>query len=455
MSARSTSLTGAGLNLHQIITESMHSLLILATVLIPVSFFAGEYQLQILGVFFFALLANFFIRNLTSYIWQFILASGLVIAISLVLPVLPSFATSLWPRLIAIFFLAFLAVRSFVLRLKQLEEKEIPGLMVQTLAILFLLALNVLATRLDLLFVSRSYFYIAIIYLMLALLRWHRLALAASLDRFRPIPSQPAARIKRFNNLLLAGFALAMLLILFLAPVLHLDEFLPVLGSALLALIRWLFSLFGNDEPAPAPEPEPEPTMAPSQGMQEPILPIEPGETARWLQIVQEVFYYLILALSAAVILGLIGLMIYRLYQRFYETAQPDSDKTESLLPSLASDTKERLARVRKRIFVNFGQTPSEKIRRQFYRLVEGQIRRGLLVQNTYSAGQIMAGLDLERFPELEMVRGLYEAARYGAGVLSSSDVEKMQNWCRKLRRQDLRLPEQEKTGEKSLLHLS
>ncbi len=438
MSAKSKVFSQAGLDLHQIITELMHSLLILATVLIPVSFFARDHQIQLLGIFFFALLGNFFIRNLTNYIWQFILATGLLLAVCLALPLLPPFAITIWPRLIAIFYLAFLAGRSFFLRLKQLEDKELPGLMVQTLALLFLLALNLVANRLDLLQVSRSYFYLAIVYLLLALLRWHRLSLVASLDRFQAIPTQPAGRIKRFNKLLLVAYTLLMLLLLLLAPVLQIDQLLPFLGSALLALLRWLFALLGSGDDVPAAEPEPEPTLPPSQDVQAPQLPITPGETARWLQIVQDVFYYLILALSAAIILALIGYMLYWVYKRFYETAQPDSDKTESLLPSLVSDSKERLARVRQKVFLSFGQTATEKVRRLFYRLIEGQIRKGLRLKSSDSPDQIMAGLDLERFPELLEIKSLYEAARYGERA-SSSDLDRMQSLCRQLRRQDLR----------------
>jgi hypothetical protein len=343
--------------------------------------------------------------------------------------------------------LLFLAVRAFYIRLKQKEEKPLSSLVQQSLVILYLLALNLVALRLDLVVVSQAYFYTGVIYLMLALLRWHQLSLSSQLERFMTMPTQPAARILHFNNVLLLGYALVTLILLVISPLFRLHDLLPWLGSLLLALIRWLLQKLQSGEPEPT-EPEPEPSQPP--GGQDPNFPFAPTEPARWLVILQEIFYYLMIAVAAAIVLFLIFLVLRAIYKRFYETAQPDSDKTESLLPSFLDQTRERIRKAQSRFSIQFGQTPSQQVRRSFFRLVSAQLRHGLKVEASFTPRQIVAALDTEQYPDLLHLVSLYEAARYGPEISTPEDAEKAQRVARSLRRQNLLLTrEQTKTKGK------
>jgi hypothetical protein len=438
------------LNVYSLLTELMQSLLILATVAIPVVYFAPEQALVLFGLTVFALAATAWIRAACRHIWQFVLLGLVIVALPLVLPILPPFSVTIWPRLISVPVLLFLAVRAFYLRLKQKEEKPLGSLAQQALVILYLLALNLVALRLDLTVVSQAYFYVGVVYLMLALLRWHHLSLNSQLERFMTMPTQPAARIMHFNNILLLGYALVTLVLLVISPLFRLHDLLPWLGSLLLAVIRWLLQKLQSGEPEPT-EPVPEPTQPP--GGQDPHLPFEPSETARWLVILQEIFYYLMIAVSVAIVLFLIFLMLRALYKRFYETAQPDSDKTESLLPSFLDQTRERIRKVQSRFSIQFGQTPSQQVRRSFYRLITAQLRHGLTIEASQTPRQLVARFDVEQYPDLLSLATLYEAARYGPEISTPEDAEQAQRMVRSLRRQNLlrptSKPEQTKANKK------
>lgn len=438
MSAEQRQVQKSGLDPHSLITEIMQGLMILATVAIPVAYFAPDQAWLLYGLFVFALAATAWIRSICRHIWQFLLVCLIVIALPLVLPILPSFSDTIWPRLIALPVLVFICSRALFLRLKQNEDKPLSDPVQQTLVILYLLVLNLLALRLDLTAVSRAYFYIGILYLVLALYRWHRLALASQLERFLNMPTQPADRIIHFNRILLLGYGIVILLILLISPVFHLHDLLPWIGTGLLAALRWLVRLLSKDNGQAPVEPQPEPTTAPSEF--NPQLPFAPTETARWLEILQQIFQYLLIGFVAAILLALIYAILRSLYKRFYESAQPASDKMESLLPSFTKQTKEQLQRVRKRFNSQFSQTPAQRVRRSFYRLLETQMRRGLTVETSQTPGQIMAALDQARYPDLAQIQAVYEAARYGPDISTAEDAERMQAWYRQLRKQDLRL---------------
>jgi hypothetical protein len=435
------------LDQHSLITEIMQSLLILASVAIPVVYLAAEQTWLLFGIFLFALIAGVWIRCTCRHIWQFLLMFLIVIALPLVLPILPAFAINLWPRLIAVPVLLFISGRAFYQRLKQSEEKPLADPVQQALVIGYLLALNLIALRLGLTMVSQAYFYVGIVYLMLALYRWHRLALASQLERFLNMPTQPADRIMHFNRILLLGYGVVTLLLLLVSPLLHLHDLLPLIGAGLLAALRWLMRLLSSGEEPEPTDPVPEPTQPP--GGQDPQLPFEPTETARWLEILQEIFYYLMIGVVFLILLAILGAILYSLYKRFYETAQPASDKMESLLPSLTEQTRQRLGRMRKRLNIQFGQTPEQRVRRSFYRLIESQIRRGLTLEASQTPRQILAAFDQDRFPDLAGVQTVYEAARYGQDICTAADAELMQEWYRKLRKQDLRLPGDAGKGRK------
>lgn len=413
----------------------MQALLILATLAFPIEMLAPDYRLVLYGLIGLVLIGALLARLVSRRIWQFVLLGALLVAGPLLLPLLPPLEAVLWPRIILTPSLVFLVGRALYQRLTQDRERPLGSLINQALVVLYLLALNLLAVRFDLNRLSQAYFYVGIIYLMLALLRWHRLSLLMQMERFARMPTQPAGRIRRINRFLFLGYALVMLLILVLAPWLRIHDLLPLLGQGLLAALRWFFSLFPSGEPTPT-EPAPEPTPEPSGS--DPGLPFDPVETARWLVILQEIFFWVFTIAVAGAILFLVGLLLYKLYRRFYDTGQPETDETESLLPRLQEQVREKLRQNRNRFALQFGRDPGQRIRRCFYRLVAGQIRRGLKVQASLTVRQIAAGLDSDRYPVLLEMTALYEKARYGPSC-TAEDADQMNRWYKSVHRLDLR----------------
>ena len=423
------------LNLTDLLTEIMQDMLIFAALLLPVELLASSWRLPLYGLVLLVLVLTWLVRLLCRQLWLFVLLHLVLLVLPLLLPILPSLQADLWPRIILLPSLAILLIRSFYLRLRQDRDQTIGELTPQAFVILYFLALNLVAIRFDLDWVSRSYFYLGILYLMLALFRWHRASLISQMERFAGMPSQPAARILRFNQFLLLGFALVMLILLFLSPWLRLHDLLPWLGQILLLGIRWLvrhLQTGAPDETVPEPQPSQEPTDS------EPQLPVGPTEPARWLIILQEIFYYLVIILLVLLALALIAYLLYRLYRRFYEHKQPQTDQLEALLPNFAGQTRERLSRVRNRLSQQYGQSPEQRIRRHYYRLIDSQIHKGLRYAANLTPRQIADLLDSERYPELLGMTELYELARYGPGSCSAADAVRMQTLYRSLHRLDL-----------------
>ncbi len=423
------------LSLTDTLTETMQDLLIMITLALPIERLAPAWRLDLYIILSGVLILSFFVRLACRKIWQFILLNLVLAFLPTALPVLPSLNADIWPRLILIISLVFIILRNFYLRLRQNREQGISDLVYQSFVIIYLIVLNIVADFLKLSFVGQGTFYIGIIYLLLALIRWHWVSLSSQMERFTGLSTQPWRRILRFNRILLLCCCLVVVLLLALSPWLRLHELIPWLGQMLLIGLRWLIQHLvrgGQSENTP----ETQPTTGPSEDNQQ--LPPAQTETAQWIIILQQIFYYLAVAACVLAVLALVVYLIYRLYRRFYESKQPDSDKMESLLPGFADQTKERLSRTKSRFTQQFGQAPDQKIRRLFYRLIESQIKMGLQYSPSMTVRQIEERLKTDQFPDFLAMTQLYEQARYGPGSCTAADAARMQAYYRILRRQNL-----------------
>ena len=428
------------LNLVDVLTELMQIILILSVLALPVELLAPDWRWPLYSLLAAATILTFLIRKVARHIWQYIVVGLVIIILPLYAPILPDFTVDFRPKLILGISLAFLIARSFYLRiLHQTKTPPIGDLGMQTLVLLIMVGLNIIAIRFDLVVVSQVYFYLSVVYLIMALIRWHWVSLSSQMERFLVMPSQPIARIIRFNKILLAGYIICAAVLLILSPILHLHDVVPWLGQLLLAAIRWLVSLMSRSQPSET-TPETVPSAQPTES--EPIFPIDTNEPARWLLVLQEIIYYLVIAAAVAAFIGLLIYLLYRIYKRFYESGQPDTDKRESLLPNITSQVMERLDRTKNRWLAQFGQSPEQKIRRLYFKLIDSQIHHGLAYKPSLTARQMVDLLNHDKYPELADVSLLYEQARYGSDACSAVDVTRMQTLFRSLYRQDLTVPE-------------
>ena len=428
------------LGLVDVLTELMQVILILSVLALPIELLSPDWRFPLYPLLVAATILTYLIRKMAKHIWQYIVLAVILLILPLYLPILPAFLVDFKPKLILGVSLAFLIGRSFYLRiLHQTKAAPIGDLGMQTLVLLIMVGLNIIAIRFELMVLSQVYFYLSVIYLVMALVRWHWASLSNQMERFRVMPTQPIARIIRFNKILLAGYIAGAAVLLILSPVLHLHDLVPWLGQLLLAALRWLVSLMSRSTPTET-TPETVPSTEPTES--QPIFPVDTNEPARWLLILQEIIYYMVLVAAVAALLGLLIYLLYRIYKRFYESNQPDSDKRESLLPNITSQVLERLDRTRNRWLAQFGQSPEQKIRRLYYKLIDSQIHHGLDYKSSLTARQMVDRLNHEKYPELATLTQLYELARYGSNACSVADVTRMQAIYRSLYRQDLTVPE-------------
>ena len=419
------------------VTEIMHGLIIFSVLIILPYYFANEYQYMLLIWHAAAFVILWIARQSCSHIWQFLLISALIIAS----PFIPFFQLPLIPMLILLPGLIYLSIRSFSNRITGRTLNPSGMLASHGPVLLFLLGLNLLVLYFEMIPLSRVYFYVAIIYLLLAIFRYHTLSLSTQMSRFMTMPTQPAYRIKRFNQMMLAAFVLVMMIILIISPVFHLHDLVPWLGGLLLIAVRWLAQVLSRDE-APPPEPTPPAETQPDPGMENGLLP-GAGEPPVWLVILQEIIYYtvmlaMVLLLIAAVVYGLISL-----YRRFY-AVEKGPDVFESLLPTFGDDVREKIKRTRSRWAHQFGQSPDQKIRRIYWRVVDRLGQRGLKYNIKQSPRQFAIYVRHERDIDILDLTVLYEKARYGPGPCSAEDLQAMQSAYQTWRKNKKRGPDHE-----------
>jgi len=405
-----------------LLLEIIWGLMLTALFSIPAYYLAPEWTGLLTGCLAVALLVFWLIRVHGRKIWHYALTSFGLLTVALVVP-LP-----IWPRLILVVLMLILAVRAFIRHFRS-DENPVPVSLGSSVTVLiFLLALNLLAARLQMTVLCQLYFYLAIGYLLLTVWRWHQISLAERLQRFEGMTTQPIAHIRRFNQFLLIGFSGILLLVLIASPLLHIHDLFPFLGQLLLAglrfLIKWLSSLGGDTAPV---ETSPTETTAPPDDSGLP----EVGETPAWLMILQEIMTYLFMLASAALLLALLIYGIYTLYKRFYANRQKSTDVLESLLPNISDQVKSRIRRGNDLWSRQFGQSPEQRIRRLYYRLIAWHIHRGLDIAASMTPRQIEELLRRERSMDIREITELYELARYGPEHCSAETVRRMHELCR------------------------
>ena len=418
-----------------LLSEVLQGLLILSAFALPVEAFAPASRWPLYGLLVLAFVLFFLLRRTVRGFFPFVAAGLALLLVPLFLPVLPDLRDDVLPRFLLGAGLLFLAGRALLMRLSTKDPRRIPDLSAAPLPLLLVVGLDITASVLGLSALTTVYFALTVLYLLLALLRWHLVSLAEQMERFSATPTQPTDRVVRFNRLLLLGALVVSTGLLLLSPLTRLDLVLPWLWQRLLAFLRWFFALLRGD-PSPEPTPLPEPTAGPKPS--DSPFPIDPNETPAWLKLLQDILMYTLLAAVAVGLVALIGYGFYRLYRRFNESRLPDSDRRESLVPSLTDFVQARLRRPAAALRPLFGQTPEQRIRHAFFRLVDAQLRRGLPYDASLTARERVERLDTARFAELLEIVDLFEKARYGSGTCTRDDAARMQRLVRGLVHKDL-----------------
>lgn len=179
----------------------------------------------------------------------------------------------------------------------------------------------------------------------------------------------PYKQITGTYHMLLGAFGLLAVGVMILARLIPLGTILSSLGNLLLTVIRFIVGLFpknGNDI-----EEIIEETVAETNSGGPMQLP--PPKDPFWLwEVLQNITMFIMqVAIIGGIIVGVV-VAIYQIYKHFYSRNMDVTDKTESLL---FTDRRERVKREKEeaggRLRRLFPRTHAERIRREFYRLVQ------------------------------------------------------------------------------------
>jgi hypothetical protein len=423
-------LNGSGSLLSQagILTEVMQAFLIGALLAIPVCLSEAKLRLFLSVWLAGSWLLLWLVRLVVRRIWQFVCAA-LAIAVSpLLLPAWLGFQLPLLHGIFLVAALAVLGIRSFAQKLNQEQEQAPKPLTNQFLALALFWSLAMAADQFKLSGLVTVYFYMAIIYLLLAVVRWHGQSLDEQLARFVHMPTQPAARIFRFNRILLFGFTGSLLVLLLLSPWLHLHELIPLLGRQLLVSLAWLLKQLLALINRVFTRTDPEQTALPSETIP---LPVQPQVTPVWLVILLDIISYLLIACGCLFLLGLLLYSVISIYRRFYAARQSGPDMRESLLPNIKDQLIERVRRSSGSLQQRFGMDPGQRIRRLYSRYIQkGNRVTSVTLHSNLTARQIAEWITLVQPETIQEITALYEKARYGNDLCVQDDVRRMQYLC-------------------------
>jgi hypothetical protein len=311
--------------------------------------------------------------------------------------------TGFWPRIIALAFTAAIIIYSFVKRFSAKDEE----MGISTVVILSLLMTIAYAG-------ARNFGYLPVMRILpigaaAAAICFLVLQHMKNLDRIIDLLSlttvQPVRDITRLNNICISIFALFALLAAAAAGNVKLDGVFSSLGGALLAGLRFLFSLIPKSKVTEQPiTPQNEPPPPALDGMLE-----QKGEPwAIWAILEKIVIYVTIFLIIALVICGIIY-ACYRIYKRFYEVQSVSGDIKKFITPDLLS-SKAITTRLRN-MFPK--SRPQNKIRRAYYKIIRRHISQGVPLVKTDTPLEMKDKI-LAAGHDISALTVDYEKERYG-----------------------------------------
>jgi hypothetical protein len=238
-------------------------------------------------------------------------------------------------------------------------------------------------------------------------------AVDASLALLADTARQPVGTTLRYSNLVLAAFMLPVGLIGLLSAFLPLDMLGRFLVEGVLALLRgiarfiaWVMSLFGRAPAAESAPPSEQTAQSPDMSALGP-----PGETPAWLEILEQVFIVLALAVVAALLIFGAARGLRTLYTHLNRKKQWDGEQREYIGPEIRFESIwGKISRARRRLPA-FGESEEERVRRRYYKKIRRHIRRGIEVRPADTAGDIERRLREKE--DVGALTGLYNRARY------------------------------------------
>jgi hypothetical protein len=257
----------------------------------------------------------------------------------------------------------------------------------------------------------------SLVYILLFMVYMHILNIDTSLEIITKNSIQPVSQIKSFNNKIIGLFLFLVAVILMICPYLHIQDLIKLLGQGLLTFIRFLFSLGKHEEQLP-PVGSEEPLKP--NGSDQLILP--KGETNPLITFIEEILIYVV---DIAVVIGIIALIcyaLYQLYKNFYANSSSANETKEFISPLLKTEKTNIGFNPFKKILASFNATNNEKIRKIYSKKVNQYTRLGLKVSND-TATEISTTAKTSINKDISELTTYYEKARYSNIEASKEDL--------------------------------
>ncbi len=284
------------------------------------------------------------------------------------------------------------------------------------MAVLFCIASSVSS------FSASVFLYCAMLYMMLKFL-WDALDETDTyIQDMEGVSFLPEKQIRTMGGGISILYAVLTGCIMLIFSFLPLQGTFEWLGRAILAALRWFFSLFsGGDQSAPLQEE----TISPDNSE---MLP-EGGSTGWLAAFLQQVLFILGIGILCVGFVAAIAYIIYKLYKNFYDVPKGHIEEREFILPFLKT---EKLTRQKDGARKRWGRDPASKIRRIYRKKIKGAMPKRAVPSPGSTPTEQMEAANLWEKPESEGFHSLYEKARYGKGV-TGEEAERMRSFSSKL----------------------
>ena len=301
-----------------------------------------------------------------------------------------------------------------------LDTPGIPG-------VIFFAALYICAILLKSDSLMTLEYWLCFSYILLLFIYFNTLHLKEFMRERNETANLPAGLIHRTNKRMFMLFMCVTIFLMCVIPLLPINTIVHAIGSALHRFLIWLFSFLPETELGEEVIEE----VAQEAGNGGGMIPLDPGETPRWLEFIQELFYRILtFATFSALIFG-IGYGIVKIFQRFYRstTMQLEGDETGDIKEMLDLTAKENTKAPREPFMDRF--KPNAQIRRQYKKTLlkslsgSGTKADSMPGSGTPSQLEAFSGLSADT-EGTEVLHGLYETARYSKTGCTSEDVSRL-----------------------------
>jgi hypothetical protein len=279
-------------------------------------------------------------------------------------------------------------------------------------------------------------FLLVMVFILLYFLNMYLINFENFFKKHSSMADIPMKQIRTTNQLLILFFGCFCIIVMVFFTRLPLKGLLSAVGSILLSVLKFIFSLFPDSNKEAPPNENPNMEQAtPPLGLPDAVPP------SLILQYIENILLGL---LTVAIIAGAIGLILYglyRIYQLFYGKKYNElKDITEFISPF---DKKERMRRGTRtvwggRFLPNFSESNNDKIRKLFYKAVLLRQNKDIIVTKNLTplqlseyvlTGQIDKAGEKREAIQLALY---YEKARYSGEECSKDEVIKVKNLLKK-----------------------